>query len=66
CATGALPAGNAIVSVRVDDIDALPLDDVTVGLPVYCNDAPYKGRKTQVMRGAQSELVELIEIRKDH
>ncbi|MFK8016425.1 MAG: VOC family protein [Gammaproteobacteria bacterium] len=63
---GWLPAGNAIVSVYVDEIDALPLADMGAGVAVAPPGTIYDGRKTQVIRGSSTELIELIEIGRSH
>ena len=66
CANGELPAGNAMVSVFVDSFDQLPLDGMALSAPGEFDGALYQGCRTQVIRGAASELIELIEIRSDH
>lgn len=57
-----LPIGNSMVSVMVDSIDALPVSDLAVGPAQYLEGIIYQGRKTQVIKGSASELIELIEI----
>ncbi|MFK7888310.1 MAG: hypothetical protein AB8G16_15730 [Gammaproteobacteria bacterium] len=61
-----LPAGNAMVSILVDDLDALSIDQMVVGPELSPSSYLYGGRRTRVVRGGASELIELIEIRKDH
>lgn len=63
---GHLPAGNAMVSVLVECIDDLPLDGVTVGGLGSHEGVVYQGRRTQVIRGSATELIELIEIEATH
>ena len=56
----ALPAGNAIVTLAVDSLDALALDWIT---PPAVRDGPmYAGRRAATVRGPAGELLELIEI----
>jgi catechol 2,3-dioxygenase-like lactoylglutathione lyase family enzyme len=56
----ALPAGNAIVTLAVDSLDALALDWIT---PPVIRDGPfYAGCRTATVRGPAGELLELIEI----
>ncbi len=57
---GALPAGNAIVTLAVDDFDALRLDWIMP--PVVRDGAIYAGRRSATVRGPAGELLELIEI----
>lgn len=59
---GWLPAGNSMVSVLVDSIDKLPIAEVAVGPSIQPKTGLYRGRKTQLIRGSASELIELIEI----
>ena len=59
---GYLPAGNSMVSVLVENIDRLPIEDMKVGDALRSNTAIYKGRKSQVIKGLAFELIELIEI----
>ena len=57
-----LPAGNSMVSVMVKNIDELPITDRVIGPAKHLGGVIYQGRKTQVIRGSASELIELIEI----
>ena len=58
--TDALPAGNAIVTLAVDDFDALRLEWI---MPPVVRDGPiYAGRRSATVRGPAGELLELIEI----
>lgn len=55
-----LPPGNAMITLAVDDLDAL---DVTFVAPPVQRDGPvYGGRRTATVRGFAGELIELIEI----
>ncbi len=56
-----LPAGNAMVTLAVDDLDALDLD--WIALPVVRHGALYGGRRAATVRGLAGELLELVEIR---
>lgn len=51
-----LPAGNALVSLAVDDLDALDL-------PLIAPPLLIEGRRTATMRGPAGELIELIDLR---
>jgi catechol 2,3-dioxygenase-like lactoylglutathione lyase family enzyme len=55
-----LPAGNALVSLAVDSLDALKLDFITP--PVARVQLPYGGRRAATVFGPAGERVELIEI----
>ena len=55
---GNLPPGNAIVTLAVDDIDALNLDWITP--PAERTGALYAGRRTATVRGPAGELLELV------
>ncbi len=56
----ALPAGNAIVTLAVDSLDALALDWIA---PPAIRDGPfYAYRCTATVRGPAGELLELVEI----
>jgi catechol 2,3-dioxygenase-like lactoylglutathione lyase family enzyme len=56
----ALPAGNAIVTLAVDHLDALALDWL---LPPAVRNSPfYANRRAATVRGPAGELLELIEI----
>ncbi len=55
-----LPAGNAMIALAVDDLDAL---DVRFLTPPVRRDGPlYGGRRTATVRGLAGERIELIEI----
>lgn len=57
---GVLPPGNSLVTLAVDDFDALPLDFIQ---PPVRRDGPlYGGRRGGTIRGSAGELIELIEI----
>lgn len=49
-----LPAGNALVSLKVDDLDALDL-------PLIAPPIAVAGRRTATVRGPAGELIELVE-----
>lgn len=55
-----LPAGNALVSIAVDSLDALKLDYITP--PVVRTEMPYGGRRAATVFGPAGERVELIEV----
>jgi catechol 2,3-dioxygenase-like lactoylglutathione lyase family enzyme len=58
-APGQLPPGNALVSLAVDDLDALALDWIA---PPCAHPAPvYGGARAATVRGPARELVELVE-----
>ncbi len=54
-----LPAGNAMVTLAIDSLDALDLD--WIAPPVARQGALYGGRHTATVRGLAGELLELIE-----
>ncbi len=54
-----LPAGNAMVTLAVDDLDALDLD--WIAPPVVRAGALYAGHRTATVRGLAGELLELVE-----
>lgn len=55
-----LPPGNAMVTLAVDDLDALAVDLIA---PPERRDGPlYAGRRTATVRGVAGELIELVEI----
>lgn len=57
---GMLPPGNAMVSLAVDDLDALDLPFIA---PPVARDGPlYAGRRTATSIGSAGELIELIEL----
>ena len=58
-ARGQLPPGNALVSLAVDDLDALPLD--WIAPPDAHPPPPYEGARAATVRGPAGELLELIE-----
>ena len=56
-----LPAGNAMVTLAVDSLDALKLDFIA---PPAIHPGPlYAGRRSATTRGPAGELLELIELR---
>ena len=64
-AAGTLPTGNALVSVRVDSLDSIPLQGKTVGPVARPGGFLYAGRRVRVVRGLAGELIELIEVGHD-
>jgi catechol 2,3-dioxygenase-like lactoylglutathione lyase family enzyme len=54
-----LPAGNALVSLAVDSLDAVKLDFITP--PVAPMQLPYGGRRTATVFGPAGERIELVE-----
>ena len=60
---GLLPPGNALVTLAVEDFDALLLDFIEQ--PVRRDGPFYRGCRTGTVRGSAGELIELIEIGKD-
>jgi catechol 2,3-dioxygenase-like lactoylglutathione lyase family enzyme len=55
-----LPPGNALVTLAVDDLDAL---DASFIAPPVARDGPlYGGRRAATVRGLAGELIELLEI----
>lgn len=56
---GMLPPGNAVVSLAVDNLDALKLDWITP--PTKYEGFPYEGRRAATVVGSAGELLELIE-----
>lgn len=57
--TGRLPPGNALVTLAVDSLDALPLDYIIA--PFSPPGAVYGGRRAATVRGPSGELLELVE-----
>lgn len=57
-----LPAGNALVTLAVDDLGALALDFIK--RPVRRDGPLYGGRRAGTIRGSAGELIELLEIGK--
>jgi catechol 2,3-dioxygenase-like lactoylglutathione lyase family enzyme len=57
---GRLPAGNALVSIAVSNLDALTLDYITP--PIVRTEMPYGGRRAATVFGPAGERVELIEV----
>lgn len=55
-----LPPGNAMITLAVDDLDALTADFIAA--PVARDGPVYEGRRTATVRGLGGELIELIEI----
>lgn len=58
--TRRLPAGNALVTLAVDSLDALKLDYITP--PVARAEKPYDGRRAATVFGPAGERVELVEV----
>jgi hypothetical protein len=56
---GELPQAMAIVSIQVDDLDEL--SDHLLADPVTRSDFPYAGRQIAFIKGANDELIELIQ-----
>ena len=56
---GMLPPGNALVSLGVNNLDALDLDWITP--PIERLEPPYSGRRAACTIGPDGELLELIE-----
>lgn len=55
-----LPPGNAMITLAVDDLDALAVDFIA---PPVRRDGPvYGGRRAATVRGFAGELIELLEI----
>ena len=61
-AAGALPMGNAMVSILVQNLEELALGSRAVGPISQPSGTFYRGRRTQVVKGSAGELLELIEI----
>jgi catechol 2,3-dioxygenase-like lactoylglutathione lyase family enzyme len=58
--TGQLPPGNALVTLAVDDLDAIAVEWI---MPPMARDGPlYAGRRAAATRGPAGELLELVEI----
>lgn len=57
-----LPPGNAMITLAVDDLDAL--DVAFIAPPVARAGAVYGGRRAATVRGVAGELIELLEIGK--
>lgn len=55
-----LPPGNALVTLAVDDLDAL--DAPFIAAPVARDGPLYGGRRAATVRGLAGELIELLEI----
>jgi catechol 2,3-dioxygenase-like lactoylglutathione lyase family enzyme len=59
-AEGMLPAGNALITLAVDSLDALEVPFIAPPVP---RDGPvYEGRRAATVRGLAGELIELLEI----
>ena len=58
---GSLPLGNAMVSIRVDNLDDLPLSNKVSDKVIQHQDLLYRGCRSIVVRGRSNELIELIE-----
>lgn len=56
---GTLPPGNALVTLAVDDLDALELEWIMPPMPR--EGALYAGRRAATVRGPAGELLELVE-----
>ena len=54
-----LPAGNAMVTLAVDDLDALDL--AWIAPPTFYHGPLYDGRRAATVRGLAGELLELVE-----
>ena len=54
-----LPPGNAMVTLAVDDLDALDL--AWIAPPIAYDGPLYAGRRTATVRGVSGELLELVE-----
>jgi catechol 2,3-dioxygenase-like lactoylglutathione lyase family enzyme len=57
---GRLPPGNAMVTLAVDNLEALDMD--WIAPPEARNGALYAGMRTATVRGPAGELLELVEI----
>ena len=57
---GMLPPGNALVTLAVDDLDALDVDFIAA--PARREGPLYGGRRAATVRGVAGELIELLEI----
>lgn len=57
-----LPPGNAMVTLAVDDLDAL--DVAFIAPPVRREGVFYGGRRAAAVRGGAGELIELLEIKR--
>lgn len=57
---GTLPPGNALVTLAVDDLDALDLK--WIAEPARLDGALYAGRRAATVRGPTGELIELVEL----
>jgi hypothetical protein len=57
--SGRLPPGNAMVTLAVDDLEALDLD--WIAPPVARQGALYAGQRAAVVKGLAGELLELVE-----
>jgi catechol 2,3-dioxygenase-like lactoylglutathione lyase family enzyme len=58
--TGSLPAGNALVTLAVDSLDAVKVDYIQP--PAIREGAIYAGRRSATMVGMAGELLELVEM----
>jgi len=61
---GSLTHGNTMVSLRVDDLDALPLKNKLSSAPIQADGALYDGCRSIVVRGSSGELLEFIETKR--
>ncbi len=57
---GALPPGNALVTIAVDSLNALALE--WIAAPRARDGALYAGRRSATVRGPAGELIELLEL----
>lgn len=59
--SGNLSHGTTMVSLMVDDLDALPLTNRLSDKPIRADGLLYGGHRSIVLRGSSGELLELIE-----
>ena len=57
-----LPLACSMVSMMVEDLDSLPIDEVVQGPELRPESALYGGRRVRSIRGSALEFIELIEI----
>lgn len=60
CAAGCLPPGNALVTLAVDNLDAIRADFIEP--PAVRSGAIYAGKRSATVLGMAGELLELVEI----
>jgi hypothetical protein len=58
---GDLPDGLALVSFAHDDLESEPIASLLSGAVQPRPEAPYRGRRAAILRGAAGELIELVE-----